>query len=431
MTTSDVSPATCPVSHRAASFNPFADPYLSDPYAFLADARVEEPVFYSPEIDYYVVTRFDDVRKVFRDSRTFSAEVALEPLTPLFPSSIQKVIEVGYVPGPVLVNEDGPIHMKRRRAIGEKFETQRVEALEPRIRAIVTEYLDKFVGSGAADLIDDFVWEIPALVIFMFLGVPDEEAPLVKKFAARRTLFTWGRPTEDEQNTLVDEVGVYWNFCKAHVARLLEKPGDDFMSDVIRVHQEDPELIDETYLYNTMLNFLFAGHETTTGASGNGFRALLENRDAWDQLCADPSLIPNAVEELLRYSSSVIAWRRRATAATTIGGVDIPEGANVLLVTGSGNHDEAKFEDGEKLDIHRDNAYQHLAFGFGAHMCLGAPLARLEMRIILEELTRRLPHIRLVEGQEFAYSPNTSFRGPAHVLVEWDPDTNPVPADRP
>lgn len=122
MTTSDVSPAavgggTCPVSHRAASFNPFVEPYLSDPYSFLAGVRAEEPVFYSPEIDYYVVTKFDDVRMVFRDPRTFSAEIALEPLTPLFPSSIQKVIDVGYVPGgPVLVNEDGPIHMKRRKA---------------------------------------------------------------------------------------------------------------------------------------------------------------------------------------------------------------------------------------------------------------------------------------------------------------------------
>ncbi len=333
MTTSDVSPAavgggTCPVSHRAASFNPFVEPYLSDPYSFLAGVRAEEPVFYSPEIDYYVVTKFDDVRMVFRDPPHLLRRDRPRAADPLCsPSSIQKVIDVGYVPGAGPRQRGRSDPHEAPEGIGEKFETQRVEALEPRIRAIVTEYLDKFVTTGSADLIDDFVWEIPALVIFMFMGVPDEEAPLVKQFAARRTLFTWGgRPTEDEQNKLVDEVGVYWNYCKAHVGRLLEKPGDDFMSDVIRVHQEDPELIDETYLYNTMLNFLFAGHETTTGASGNGFRALLENRDAWAQLCADPpSLIPNAVEELLRYSSSVIAWRRRAKAATTIGGeVDIP-----------------------------------------------------------------------------------------------------------
>lgn len=434
MTASDVSPASagqCPVTSMGAEFNPFVEPYLADPYSFLARARREEPVFYSPEIDYYVVTKFEDVRKVFRDTKNFTATIALEPLTPLYSSSIEKVIEVGYVPGPVLVNEDEPEHMSRRRRIGARFENNRIDELAPRIRKIVTDYLDGFVKRGHADLVDDFVWEIPALVIFMFMGVPDEEAPLVKQFAARRTLFTWGRPTEEEQNQLVEEVGVYWNYCKSHVARLKENPGDDFMSDVIRVHQEDPELIDDTYLYNTMLNFLFAGHETTTGASGNAFRALLENRGAWDEICADPSLIPNAVEELLRYSSSVIAWRRRATAPTTVGDVEIPEGANVLLVTGSANHDEDMFPGGETLDIHRGNAYRQLAFGFGGHMCLGAPLARLEMRIILEELTRRLPHLQLVSGQAWEYSPNTSFRGPSHVLVEWDPTQNPVPADQP
>jgi hypothetical protein len=434
VTTSDIAPrtgGTCPVSHLASEFNPFVDPYLANPYEFLARARAEEPVFYSPELGYYVVTRYEDIRSVFRDTEHFSATIALEPLTPLYPSSIEKVVEVGYVPGPVLVNEDEPIHRTRRKRIGEKFSPKRVQELEPKIRSIVTDYLDRFVARGHADLVDDFVWEIPALVIFIFLGVPEDEAPLVKRFAARRTLFTWGRPTEEEQNQLVDEIGDYWDYCKAHVARLKANLSDDFMSDVIRVHQEDPELIDEVYLYNTMLNFLFAGHETTTYASSNAFRALLEHREAWDQLCADPSLIPNAVEEMLRYNSSVIAWRRRALADTSAGGVDIPEGAKVLLVTGSGNHDDEVFPDGETIDIRRPNANRHIAFGFGNHTCMGSPLARLEMRIILEELTRRLPHIRLVEGQRFQYSPNTSFRGPDHVLVEWDPSRNPVPADRP
>lgn len=433
MTTSDAPSTTarCPVSQLSGEFNPFTGPYLADPYEFLSRARAEEPVFYSPEIDYWVVTRYEDIRSVFRDTTNYSATITLEPLTPLWPSSVDKIVQCGYVPGPVLVNEDEPIHRIRRKKIGEAFAPRRIRELEPRIRDIVTGYLDRYVKRGHADLIDDFVWEIPALVIFMFMGVPDEEAPLVKQFAARRTLFTWGRPTEQEQNQLVDEVGVYWDYCRKHVDRLRRQPGDDFMSDVIRAHQDDPELIDETYLYNTMLNFLFAGHETTTNASGNGFRTLLENRDAWDAICADPRLIPNAVEEILRYSSSVIAWRRRALAATTIGGVDIPEGANVLLVLGSGNHDEDVFTDGESFNINRPNADRHLAFGFGNHTCLGSPLARLEMKIILEELTRRLPHMRLVEGQTFKYSPNTSFRGPDHVLVEWDPAANPIPADRP
>jgi len=419
------------VSHLAAGFNPFVDPYLADPYEFFARARAEEPVFYSPEIDYYVVMGFDDCRKVSRDTKNFSSATTLDPLQPLYPSSIDKLIEIGYVPGPVLINEDEPMHMTRRRRIGDAFQGKRVEALEPRIRRIVTDYLDKFVKLDHADLVDDFAWEIPALAIFMFMGVPDEEAPQVKQYAARRTLFTWGRPTEAEQNELVAEMGAYWDYCKSHVARLLKDPGDDFMSDVIRVHQEDPDLIDENYLYNTMLNFLFAGHETTAAASANGFRTLLEHREAWEAVCRDPSLVPNAVEEILRYNSSVIGTRRKAIATTTIGGVEIPEGANVLVMIGSGNHDEAMFVEAGRFDISRYNASRQLAFGFGGHLCLGAPLARLEMRVIIEELARRLPHARLVDGQTWEYSPNTSFRGPSHLLIEWDPTQNPIPTDRP
>ena len=170
-----------------------------------------------------------------------------------------------------------------------------------------------------------------------------------------------------------------------------------------------------------MMNFLFAGHETTTNATANGLLALMENRDQWDALCGDPSLATNAVEEILRYSSSVIAWRREVVDDVIIGGVTLPAGSKVLAVTGSANHDESVFPEAEKFDITRANAKRHFAFGIGRHLCIGAALARIEMQVFLEELTRRLPHMRLVAGQEFVYSPNTSFRGPEHVRVEWDP----------
>jgi hypothetical protein len=180
-----------------------------------------------------------------------------------------------------------------------------------------------------------------------------------------------------------------------------------------------------------MMNFLFAGHETTTNATANGMRALLENTEQWHALCADPSLAGNAVEEVLRHSSSVIAWRREAVRDAVIGGVAIPAGSKVLAVTGSANHDESVFPSPETFDITRANARKHFAFGVGRHLCLGAPLARVEMQIFLEELSRRLPHMRLVAGQTFSYSPNTSFRGPDQLLVEWDPQLNPLDGDRP
>jgi ferredoxin-NADP reductase len=149
----------------------------------------------------------------------------------------------------------------------------------------------------------------------------------------------------------------------------------------------------------------------------------------WDEICADPSLIPNAVEECLRYAGSVVAWRRLVTADTRIGDVAVPKGAKLLIVTASANHDERHFENPDEVDIYRDNTTDHLTFGYGSHQCMGKNLARMEMRIFLEEFTKRLPHMELVPDQTFTYLPNTSFRGPDHLYVRWDPSRNPERRD--
>ena len=148
----------------------------------------------------------------------------------------------------------------------------------------------------------------------------------------------------------------------------------------------------------------------------------------WRELCEDPSLIPSAVEECIRYNGSVAAWRRIATRDATVGGVHIPAGSKLLIVMSSANHDERHFADADRVDIRRDNASDHLTFGYGSHQCMGKNLARLELQVFLEEFTKRLPHMRLSE-QRFDYVPNTSFRGPKHLWVEWDPAHNPERAN--
>ncbi|ABH00967.1 cytochrome P450 CYP116 (plasmid) [Rhodococcus jostii RHA1] len=423
----------CPVSHIAAEFNPFADDYLQDPYAVFTRARAEEPVFFSPSLGYWVVSRHEDVRQVFQDP-AFSASISITPLKELCPAAVDELVKAEMVMGPSLVNEDPPLHTKRRRLIQKAMiSPARIEAVTPRIRALTTSYIDGFVRRGHADLVADFAWEIPALVAFALMGVPDEDVERAKEFAGRLALFTWGYPSEEEQRKLAAGMGQYWIYAKEHVKRRLEDPTDDYISNLIAAWRKpgNEDLFDENYLVTTMMNFLFAGHETTTNATANGLRALLEHRDQWAALCADPSLVPGAVEEILRFSSSVVAWRREATEDTHIGDVPIPAQAKVLVLTGSANHDEEVFPEPERFDITRTNADEHLAFGFGRHLCLGAPLARIEMGIFLEELTRRLPHMQLAEGQTFTYSPNTSFRGPDHLFVGWDPSQNPVPEDRP
>jgi cytochrome P450 len=146
----------------------------------------------------------------------------------------------------------------------------------------------------------------------------------------------------------------------------------------------------------------------------------LTHRQAWEEICRDPSLIPNALEEVRRFDSSVVVWRRKTTQAVKIGGVPVPAEANLFLLLGSANRDPAVFADPDRFDIHRQNAREHLSFGFGTHYCLGAPLARLEARVVLKELSARLPSLRLVPGQTLRFQPNTTFRGPLSLLVEWD-----------
>jgi hypothetical protein len=412
-------------------FDPFRKPYLDDPYPILSRLREEEAAFYSHDLDYWVVTRYEDVRAIFRKTDSFSAINSIQPLTPPCPAAIDKMQEIGFTPGTFIVNEDAPDGPARRRKIAPSFTAKRLAQIEPRIRRLVAEYIDRFVDRGEADLVAELTWDIPALVTFLLMGVPDEDVAIVKQFTGSMLIFIFGRPNEQDQVRMVENLGAFDRYSRMHVQRLMQNPGDDAMSDVIRAHQGDPELFDEEYLYRTMLNLLFAGHETTTNATSNMFQKLLSEPELWKAICADPSLIPNTVEESLRYCSSVIAWRRHCIEDFTVGNVTIPAGANVLLLTSSANHDSRMFPEPEKFDLARGNANRHLSFGFGAHLCLGAPLARLEMRIYLEEMTRRLPHIELTEGQDFEYPPNVSFRGPTTLRARWDPEKNPVVLDRP
>lgn len=425
-------PTGCPVSELARSFDPFHGEYQVDPGASLKAARAEEPVFYSPLIDYWVVTRYEDVKAVFKNPEVFSAAVALEQITPLSDDAIDILDGYDFSPSPIIVNEDPPNHTDRRRAIMPPFLPEAVERLTPRMTELINDYIDRFVKRGHADLVDDLFYEVPCIIALMFLGVPDEDIETCRHFSMQQTLFTWGRPPAEEQNEVANGMGQFWQFSGGLVDKLKNTPdAEGWVPHTIKMHREDPERFTDTDLQSITMSGLLAAHETTTNASGNAIKTLLENRAAWAELCANPALINRAVEECLRYDGSVAAWRRITTQDTSVGGVDIPAESRVLVVLSSANRDESEFPDPDTFDIDRPNARKHMAFGIGPHICLGATLARREMQIFIGELARRLPHMRLTPDQEFTYLPNTSFRGPQHLLVEWDPTANPIPADRP
>ncbi len=414
-------PFGCPVSALGASFNPFKDPYLSNPYEFLAQARRDEPVFFSPEINHFVVTRYEHVRDMLVNTDDYSSRMAQSPIQPWPKEAAEMFAAEGFQLVPTLSNNDPPNHLQVRAFLKDAFTPKRVKWIEPHVRRLVNDAIDKFIDKGKVDLTKELLYETPARVLFTFLGIPDDSIDQVKTWSQGRALLTWGKLSDAEIIAQMPTFIEYLRFCENLIARLEKEPGDDYTSELIlRMQNENPEGFDKPRLLITVFGLLMAGHETTTNQSGNGIRTLLEQRENWEAICAEPLLIPSASEEIIRYDSSVIAWRRVAKRDIEIEGVTIPKDAQILVSLAAANRDSRKFQDGEKFDIRRKNAIQNLSFGMGNHYCLGAPLARLELVIFLEELTRRIPSMRLVEGQTFRYSPNTSHRGPQSLWVEWD-----------
>ncbi len=405
----------------ADRFDPFSAGYLADPYPTLRDLREAAPVFYSPDLDHWIVTRHADVRWVLRTSASFSAVNSIEPFIKPCPHAATVLGEGGYAAVPALTNMDPPRHSQQRRLASAAFTPKRVAALEPFIRESVQRFCDERFHDGHADIIGDLAWELPALVLFRVLGLPDSDIARVKQGALYRDVVLYGQATEDEQVKAARELASFWQYAGSLVDARSKSPGDDFISALVQTRDAagDGSALTREELITIMLIMLFAGHETTTNLTGNSFRNLLTDRPSWEAICADPGLIPNCIEEVLRFDSSVITWRHKAKHDVEIGGVPVPAEAKLLLLLASANRDPAVFPDPDRFDIRRPNAREHLSFGHGIHNCLGAPLARLEARVILEEISKRLPGLRLAANAKFEYPASLTNRGPLSVPVVW------------
>ena len=419
----------CPISAGAAAFDPFEDGYQQDPPEYLRWSREQEPVFFSPKLGYWVVSRYEDIKAVFRDSSNFSPSIALEKITPTGDEANAVLGSYGYAMNRTLVNEDEPAHMARRRLLLDPFTAEHLKHHEPLVRKLTREYVNRFIADGRTDLVDQMLWEITLTVALHFLGVPEEDMDSLRRYSIAHTVNTWGRPKPEEQVAVAHAVGNFWQFAGKVLHKMRCDPdGPGWMKFGIRMQKEHPEIVTDSYLHSMMMAGIVAAHETTANATANAMKLLLQHPTAWQDICANPTLIPNAVEECLRHNGSVAAWRRLVTKDAAVGGINIPSGSKLLIVMASANHDEHHFPDADAVDIRRENAGDHLTFGYGAHQCMGKNLARMEMQIFLDEFTRRLPHMRLAE-QSFTYVPNTSFRGPEHLWVEWDPARCPELSD--
>lgn len=407
--------ATCPAGY--GGYEPFD---MNDPFPAYARLRDEAPVMFDDRIGYWVVTRYADVKAVFDDWETFSSENAQAPVRSRGPEATRIMDEGGFTAYSGLSARIPPDHTRLRAIAQKAFTPRRFKVLEPAIRAnaaaLIQEMLARPERDG--DILRDLAIDIPTITILTLLGVPTDQVATYKRWSDSRGAMTWGDLSDDEQVPHARNLVDYWQECQALVARAHEVGGDNLVADLVRAQQEG-EPISDHEIASLCYSLLFAGHETTTTLISNTVRVLLGHRSAWEGVVAEPSLIPGAIDETLRYSGSIVAWRRKATRDAEIGGVAIPAGAGILLVMGSANRDAEVFADPDAFDIHRDNARAHLSFGFGIHYCLGNQLAKLQDKIVIEELVAAAPSLRLAGG-EIGFGSNLSFRAPTSVPVTWE-----------
>jgi cytochrome P450 len=413
----DAQQRTVPVN---PDFDPLSPEYLADPVAVLSTISPEHrPIFFAPRLGYYVVTGYAETDFVFRHPELFSASNTQEPLAPLV-AEAQAILrgDGERPPRPTMVSLDEPAHAHLRVPAARAFTPRRIESMVPTIEATVTELLDAIGDASRFDLVACLAHPLPASVIFALMGVPRQDWPQLKTWCGYRAALSWGRPAPEEQVEIATNLAAYRRYIYDLVHVKAAQRGDDLTSDLLAIHDEDPTRLELEEIGSILFSLSFAGHETTTGLIGNLVRRLLEDPQRWQAVAANPELATAAVDETLRYDTSVPAWRRVTKEPTRLAGMNLPEGAKLFLWLTAVDRDPTVFSDPERFDLHRPESERTLAFGKGIHYCIGAPLGKLEARLALLGLMSRFPNLRLVPGQQLTFHPNISFRGPQALWLE-------------
>lgn len=384
---------------------------LEDPYPIYRLIRTVRPVLEVPVPGYdgpgvWLLTRYRDVHAVLRDPR-FSVERLRAPLVRDNLQRMPEFLRQSAEGLRSMLVMDPPDHTRVRKLVNKAFTRRRVAALRPHIEEIVRGLVDAARARGRFDLIHDFAEPLPAVVIAELLGVPPEDHRQFREWSSA-LIAAIGARTEAERQAATGAGRALFGYLAEIIAQRRREPKDDLISAMIQAQEEHDALSDPELLATSNL-LLLAGHETTTNLIGNGVLALLRERSQWRRLCAEPSLLPTAIEELLRFDGPVQATVRVALEDVELAGQTIPRGAMVLVSLGAANHDPEVFAEPGRLDVGRD-PNPHLAFGIGTHFCLGAPLARLEAEVAFEALARHFPELELLDEAP-AYRPNPILRG--------------------
>lgn len=381
-------------------FDPYDVEINANPYLAFARLREEAPIYYNEQYDFWALSRFADVNRALIDHETFSS--ARGAIIELIKANIE-------IPSGALIFEDPPIHTMHRKLLSRMFTPRKINALEPKIRAYCAESLDPLVDTGRFDFVTDLGATMPMKVISALLGIPEGDQEMIRDHANEQLRTEAGKPMKAAEEGLVTG-----EIFEAYIDWRADNPSDDIMTELLNVSFVDDLGVTRRLTREELLIYINvvagAGNETTTRLIGWAGKVLAEHPDQRRELAQNPALIPQAIEELLRFEPPAPHVARYVTRDVEFYGQTVPAGSTMMMLIGAAVRDHRQFPpDGEVFDIHREQR-QHLAFSVGTHFCLGSALARLEGRIALEEILKRFPEWD-VDMANAALSPTSTVRG--------------------
>ena len=382
------------------------------PFHVYQQLQEEAPVWQMPGTNVFVVTRYDDIREIIRDPSQFSSSFSALLNTGSSNEEVNSIYGQGYEMVETLLTQDPPRHRVYRNLVNKVFSNKRIEGMRNEVEKMSHELIDSWIDESEVDLLNRFCVPLPIYVISDQLGVPRSELPLIKKWSDASASRLGRLASEEEQIQNAKDIVEFQHYFAGLIDRMRESPEDNIISDLANNTIDEGRLLTKPEALGMIQQILVAGNETSTSAIAGGVVLLIQNPEQQAMLRQHPDLLPGAVEEILRLETPTTGMWRRATADTEIGGVDIPEGAFLMVRFAAGNRDESIFRDGGAMSIVRENADSHLAFGQGTHFCLGAQLARMELQVALTGLLNRTTDWALVEGKNsLRHSPNVLLRG--------------------
>jgi cytochrome P450 len=392
----------------ALVYDPRDPATIQDPLPILHRLQDDDPVHWSPILRAWVVTRYDDVRRI-----QLNEAISADRLTPFYerlPEDGQRAIRnIIHFLNTWVAFKDPPEHTRLRRVLNQVFTVGAIETLRPVVHAAVEQLLPALSAEPEPDFIQTFAFPLPAIVIMRMLGLPPEDMRDMKTWSDKMQPFIGGATVQPEKYALAEEGAIAMaGYFRDKVRERQRRPTADMISQLI-VARDGERTLSEDEVVGTCMLFLFGGHETTTNLIGNGVRTLLAHPEQLAKLRARPELIRRAVEEILRYDGPTGGLVRVVKVAHELHGRQLEPGQRVFIMIHAANHDPRRFAAPERFDIERQ-PNPHLTFNTGAHFCLGAPLARLEGEIAIGEIVQRLPALALAR-EHYAYMDTMVMRG--------------------